>query len=90
MDFLSNIGSFFSNIFHSVECYFQPEAEACKAPAQETAGDHFEAIKSLDHARLEELIHQSQPVRVGCYIEMHEVRDYGSLRDAIQKQAPKK
>ncbi|MCE9624977.1 MAG: hypothetical protein K8R69_05925 [Deltaproteobacteria bacterium] len=88
MEILSNIGSFFSDLFHRVECYFQPEAQACTTPSREAA-DHFEPIPPLEHARLEELIRESQPVRVGCYIEMHRVPDFNAQRmEELIRQHP--
>ena len=88
MDFLSNIGSFFSNLYHSVECYFQPNSEACTAPSREAA-DHFQPVAPLEHVRLEELVRESRPVRVGCYIEMHQVREFSPQNiERIRRQIP--
>ena len=89
MDFLSNIGSFFSDLYHSVECYFQPSAEACTTPSREAA-DHFQPVAPLEHLRLEELVRESQPVRVGCYIEMHRVHEFNpqAMEELIRQHPP--
>ncbi len=74
MDFLERV----SHFFHEAYCYFVPGAESCSAPAPapESAAqseDQFQPLPPLQGQRLEELIRESQPVRVGCYIEMHQV-----------------
>jgi hypothetical protein len=88
VNFLSNIGSFFSDLYHSVECYFQPNAEACTTPSREAA-DHFQPVAPLEHVRLEELVRESRPVRVGCYIEMHQVREFRPEKvEELRRLAP--
>jgi len=72
VDFLQRIGNF----FHQAYCWIAPGAESCAVPAQEQAASHpdqFQPIQPLQSQRLEELLRESQPVRVGCYIEMHQV-----------------
>ena len=73
MDFLSRAGSYISDLFHQARCYFQPEAAACTPPPRTAkAADRFEPIH-LEEVRLREIIRETEPVRVGCYIQMHQV-----------------
>lgn len=75
MDFLSRISDFFSDIYDAAYCYLQPEEPICRASEMEASSDHFEPLKPIEARRLEDLVRESQPVRVGCYIEMHQIRE---------------
>jgi hypothetical protein len=91
METLSNIGSFFSDLYNAAYCYFKPSDQACTASSPEAAADHFKQVQTIQEVRLQELIHQSEPVRVGCYIEMHQVPNLNihQLEEAVrQHRAP--
>ena len=75
MDILSRISDFFSNIYDAAYCYFQPEEPVCRPSEMEASADRFEPVKPIEARRIEDLVRESQPVRVGCYIEMHEIRE---------------
>lgn len=76
MDFLSSVGSFFSNLINTAYCYFNPSDSSCAPAPREASVDRFEPIRPIEARRLEDLVRESRPVQVGCYIQMHRVREF--------------
>lgn len=86
MEILRNIGNFFSEIYQSAVDYING-TEA--SPAAQTAAqpDRYRTIE-LREVQMQELIERSQPVRTGCYIQMHQVPNHHRLQEALRRQLP--